>query len=120
MKAHFICPVRLVTEEQQREIDEYAELLVQKGYIVHNPKYSVDQTMSGYEICKAHLESMRVADVVVVFWNDDSKGSHFDLGIAFALDKKVHMHKLYQPLPKHETYGWVLHDMDAVSQALKP
>jgi len=109
MKVHLICPVRNVTEDQQKEIDNYCESLTQKGHEVHNPKYAVDQDdATGYGICKGHLDSMIQADLVAVFWDVNSKGSHFDLGMAFALNKRVELIKLYQPDNEGKSYVKVM------------
>lgn len=113
MKIHLICPVRNVTDEQQREIDAYCAEKIAQGYEVHNPKYDVNQDdETGYNICESHLDSMRVADLVAVFWDVNSKGSHFDLGMAFALNKRVVLIKTYQPDNDGKSYVKVIKLMD--------
>lgn len=113
MKIHFICPVRNVTEEQQNEIDGYAGKLQLEGHRVHNPKYSVDQTdETGFYICESHLASMSQADRVDVFWDVTSKGSHFDLGMAFALHVPVKVVKVYGPDTEGKSYLKVLQEME--------
>jgi hypothetical protein len=37
----------------------------------------------------AHLIGMHACDEVHVFWDVESSGSHFDLGMALALDKDI-------------------------------
>jgi hypothetical protein len=115
MKIHFICPVRNVTPEQQKEIDDYAEQLESEGHTVHNPKYAVDQDdeTGGYNICKAHLESMKQADRVDIFWDKDSKGSHFDLGMAFALNKSIKIVRMQDPDDMNgKSYTKVMQEME--------
>jgi nucleoside 2-deoxyribosyltransferase len=108
-KAHLICPVRNVTGEQQREIDDYCKGLEAQGYIVHNPIYAVNQDdETGFNICKGHLESMRESDIIHIFWDVNSKGSHFDLGMVFALDKPVVLVKNYQPDNEGKSYAKVM------------
>jgi hypothetical protein len=112
MKIHLICPVRNVTEEQQKEIDDYAHQLEGEGHEVHNPKYAVDQDdTTGFNICLGHLQSMMMADRVDVFWDINSKGSHFDLGMAFALNKPVKLVKIYQPDNEGKSYVKVMQEM---------
>jgi nucleoside 2-deoxyribosyltransferase len=112
MKIHFICPVRGVTEEQQKEIDDYAKSLEAEGHTVHNPKYAVDQDdATGFNICSGHLLSMVTANRVDVFWDVNSKGSHFDLGMAFALQKPVKLIKTYQPDNEGKSYVKVMLEM---------
>lgn len=109
MKVHLICPVRNVTEEQQKEIDDYCKSLEIDGHIVHNPKYAVDQDdETGFNICQGHLDSMKNCDIVSVFWDVNSKGSHFDLGMAFALGKKINLIKIYQPDNDGKSYVKVM------------
>lgn len=109
MKIHLICPVRNVTNEQQEEIDRYCDEKIAHGYEVHNPKYAVNQDdETGYNICKGHLDSMISANIIAVFWDENSKGSHFDLGMAFALGKKVELVKVYQPDNKGKSYVKVM------------
>lgn len=85
-KIHIICPVRGITPEQKKEMEEYVKQLRADGHQVHYPPDSVDQTdPTGYRICAAHLASMTQADEVHLFWEISSSGSHFDLGMFFAL-----------------------------------
>ena len=112
MKVYLICPVRNVTEEQQIEIDTYAKQLENNGIIVHNPKYDAPQDdPTGFIICETHLNAMKNSDEVHVFWDVSSKGSHFDLGMAFALNKKVIIAKLYQDDNVGKSYVKVMQQM---------
>lgn len=111
MKIHLICPVRGVTDEQQKEIDDYAKSLETQGHTVHNPKYAVDQDdETGYRICWGHLQSMKIANRVDIFWDVTSKGSHFDVGMAFAMNKAIKLVKAYQPDNEGKSYLKVLQE----------
>ena len=113
MKIHLICPVRGVTKEQQQEIDEYVAQLEKEGHTVHNPKYAVDQDdETGFNICEGHYQSMIVADRVDIFWDVNSKGSHFDLGMAFAIGMPVKVVKLYTPDTEGKSYVKVMYEME--------
>ena len=97
MKIFIICPVRNVTEGQQKEIDEYVEKLESEGHEVHYPPRDVDQSDPvGYDICSAHRKAMEESDRVDIFWDSKSTGSHFDLGQAFALGVPWKLVKTYQ------------------------
>lgn len=110
--AHFICPVRNVTDEQQQEIDLQAYPLEVLGWTVHNPKYATDQNdPTGYNICMDHLESMKKADMIYLFWDINSKGSHFDLGMAFALGKPLTLVTLYQNDDHNKSYVKVINEV---------
>jgi hypothetical protein len=113
MRIHLICPVRGVTEEQQKEIDDYVSQLMNEGHTVHNPKYAVDQSdPTGHTICSGHLRSMKMCDRVDIFWDVNSKGSHFDLGMAFALGKSIKLVKTYQPDTDGKSYVKVMQIME--------
>lgn len=115
MKIHLICPVRNVTDEQQKEIDDYVKSLEAKGHEVHNPKYAVDQDdETGYNICQGHLISMKSAHRVDVFWDVNSKGSHFDLGMAFAMYKPIKLVKTYQPDNEGKSYVKVMKEIEKI------
>jgi hypothetical protein len=113
MKIHIICPVRNVTEEQQNEIDNYVIQLENEGHWVHNPKYAVDQDdETGWNICEGHFDSMKYSDRIDIFWDVNSKGSHFDLGMAFALQIPVKIVKVYQPDTEGKSYVKVMKEME--------
>jgi len=109
MKIHLICPVRKITEKVDEVLDDYVAELESEGHIVHYPKRDVcqDDDGIGLNICQAHLDSMKDSDEVHVLWDADSKGSHFDFGMAFAMGKPI---KLIQRHDKthYKSYGNVL------------
>jgi len=112
MRIHLICPVRDVTPEQQAEIDDYVRQLEAEGHVVHNPKYAVDQEdPTGWHICEGHYNSMVQSERVDIFWDVNSKGSHFDLGMAFALGIPVKVVKLYEPDTEGKSYVKVMYEM---------
>jgi len=120
MKIHLICPVRNVTEEQQKEIDDYCAQLEKEGHIVHNPKYAVDQDdPTGMGICEGHFKSMEKANRVDVFWDVNSKGSHFDFGMAFALNKPMKLVKTYQPDNEGKSYVKVMLEMQKYTEEMQ-
>ena len=81
---YIICPVRKVTPESRKTVDEYvAELEKDPNNRVHYPPRDVDQSQSGMDICIEHSEFMNIADEVHIYWDPDSCGSIFDLGMAF-------------------------------------
>lgn len=82
-----ICPVRGMTGEERRRAEAHVAALEADGHTVHYPPRDVDQTDDGcgLAICEAHRQAMAGADEVHVMWNPESKGSHFDLGMAFML-----------------------------------
>lgn len=92
MKVYILCPVRNVDEKQQAAINAHAATLEAAGHDVHNPRYAVDQSCpTGYAIVTGHLEAIRGADEVHIFWDAQSFGSHTDLGSAMALNKRLRL-----------------------------
>ena len=90
MNVYIICAVRNAKAERVAELRTYAEGLRAKGYHVHYPPDDAPQEdPTGEAICRTHLAAMKDCDEVHVFWDVDSKGSHFDLGMAYALGKRL-------------------------------
>jgi nucleoside 2-deoxyribosyltransferase len=87
---YVICAVRNATQERVAEIRRYAEQQRALGHRVHFPPDDAPQEdPTGVAICETHLAAMRAADEVHVFWDVKSSGSHFDLGMAYALGKRL-------------------------------
>lgn len=98
IKIYIVCPVRNVSVEQVEEISKYVNDLENEGHTVHYPPRDVDQDdPTGFEICTSHKKAMQDCDRVDVFWDKTSSGSHFDIGMAFALNKTIKIVKAYQP-----------------------
>lgn len=90
MKSIFlICPVRNATREQKEAIQDYIARLEQSGDKVHYPARDTDQSGDGVNICKTNRRAIEQSDEVHIFYDPDSAGSLFDIGIAFALRKKL-------------------------------
>ena len=104
-RAYIICTVRNATEEQQKVIDALADQLKKEGWDVHNPKYDAPQDdKTGIMICNTHKNAMKMADKVFVIWDVNSFGSHFDLGMAFALEKPIELVSSVHPDTEGKSY----------------
>ena len=85
-----ICPVRNVTEAEKRSIMSHVVELESGGLKVYWPSRDTDQKDPiGLRICSDNRSAIEAANEVHVFWNASSTGSLFDLGMAFALRKKI-------------------------------
>lgn len=86
MKMFLICPVRNAEED----ISDVVAKLEEK-YEVHWPPRDTNQNTinDGVDICLQNRNAIANSDVVGVWWDGKSFGSHFDLGIAFALEKPL-------------------------------
>jgi nucleoside 2-deoxyribosyltransferase len=92
-KVFIIGSVRLATEEIRNYLDEYTSFLEGYGIKVYLPHRDTDQTASELEICTQNLAAIKEANEIHIIFNPESTGSHFDLGMAFALGKKIRVIK---------------------------
>jgi len=87
MKTFLICPVRGYKES---EFALFTKRLEDQGWIVHFPPRDTNQDdPHGLNICKENLMAIQKSDAVHVIWDGKSTGCLFDLGIAFALNKRI-------------------------------
>jgi nucleoside 2-deoxyribosyltransferase len=89
MKVFVICTVRIATPEYRIKLEEYVRNLEEQGHIVHLPHRDTNQEASGLSICLQNYCAILSADEVHIFFNPESTGTHFDLGVAFALNKRI-------------------------------
>ncbi len=86
-KIFLICPVRNMTEEERKKMEQYIKNLEKQGHKIHWPPRDTNQDDPiGLRICTDNARAIIEADEIHVWWNPDSKGSLFDLGMAFMLD----------------------------------
>lgn len=104
MNIYIICPVRNMTSNQVKEIDEYITSLEDQGHGVHSYKKVDQHSETGFEIVQDHFLALNGADRVDIFWDVTSKGSHMDLGMAFALGKHLNLVKAYQEDNEGKSY----------------
>lgn len=114
MNVYIICPVRGCSAERTEAIRAYTASQRAAGHSVHFPTDDVNQDdATGSGICRAHLAAMREADEVHVFWDVASKGSHFDLGMAYALGKRLVPVECYAPDGPEKSYWKVMNECAA-------
>ena len=91
MKIFLICPVRNATEEQKQQMTSYIENLESQGHQVHYPARDTRQEdeTGGWNICTANKNAILRSDEIHIFWDNKSTGTLFDLGMAFALNRKL-------------------------------
>lgn len=89
MRVFMICSVRGASPAVAQAQSEYVSLLEDGGNLVHFPPRDTNQDASGLEICQQNLNAMLACDEVHVFYRQESQGTHFDMGMAFALNKPV-------------------------------
>ena len=84
-----ICTVRNATNEYRVRLEDYVADLESQGHKVHLPHRDTNQTNTGFKICTDNKAAITIADEVHVFYNPNSLGTHFDMGVSFALGKKI-------------------------------
>ena len=89
MNIFVICSVRGTTDEYRAKLEAYAKQLEECGHIVHLPHRDTNQEDTGLNICKENRYYMMYSDEVHIFYSPASQGTHFDMGVAFALGKKI-------------------------------
>lgn len=109
MNIYIICAVRNADPERVKQLRLYAAQSRRDGHRVHFPPDDAPQDDStGKAICETHLAAMRKCDEVHVFWDVRSSGSHFDLGMAYALGKKIVPVSCEQPDGPEKSYWKVM------------
>ena len=88
-KAFVICTVRGASDEYRTKLETYVSQLEKSGVKVHLPHRDTNQDARGYDICKQNAMAIKNADEVHIFYNKESQGTHFDMGVSFALGKKI-------------------------------
>jgi len=91
MKIFLICPVRIATDKEKIKLLDYVAMLETEGNSVYYPARDtcqVDKT-GGFQICFDNRKAITEADEIHVFWSPESRGTLFDLGMAFALRKPL-------------------------------
>ena len=89
MKIFIICTVRGASDEYKKKLEDYVAKLEKKGHKVHLPHRDTNQSARGYDICLQNCKAIAMADEVHIFYNPDSQGTHFDMGVAFAYGRKI-------------------------------
>jgi nucleoside 2-deoxyribosyltransferase len=113
MRIYVICPVRNISEDQKQTITIFVNRMERIGnQVYYPPRDAPQESKTGYEIVMSELEAIKACDHVVVFWDINSKGSHFDLGMAVALGKKISMEFLFEPDGKEKSYVKVIREIN--------
>lgn len=110
MKTFLICPVRGV---DQTETAKLVEQLEAEGWSVHWPPRDTDQVDdTGLRICSDNAAAIAAADAVHIIWDGKSQGCLFDLGVAFALGKRIIPLDLPAPTDGKSFQNMVMHWSD--------
>lgn len=112
MKIFLICSVRNATPEQIAKQEGYVASCEARGWNVHYPPRDTDQAARGIDICHQNMEAIREADEVHVCYDAASQGVHFDMGVAFSMQKRVYVVSSEIPGPG-KSYARMLREWEA-------
>ena len=92
MNMFLICPVRRATEKEKKLLSQIISKYEKKGIHVHYPERDTNQNpvvrgknTGGYNICLQNATAIASANTVSIFYNPQSVGSMFDLGVTYEL-----------------------------------
>ncbi len=88
MKAYLIHPV---TGHKLNEINPIVRAIEACGIDLYVPMRDTRQDSSILDICWLNRRAIEEAEVCFIVWDGESYGCMFDLGIAYALKKRVVM-----------------------------
>jgi len=117
MKIFVICTVRNATPEYKQKLEDYVANLERNGHEVHLPHRDTDQTARGFDICTQNMNAIIAADEIHIFYNKESQGTHFDMGVAFALGKKIVIVE-NEPLTEGKSYQRMLTEWEEYGKAI--
>ena len=89
MNIYIISAVRNASDELKERLYRHVDDLEKAGHEVYLPDRDTQQNASGLDICRQNQRGIHQADEVHVFYDPESQGSHFDLGMAFVLGKRL-------------------------------
>lgn len=92
-----ISPVRNLTPEVEEHLAELVSDAEERDIILHWPKRDTDQSGNGTTICQQNRQAIDEADEVWLWYDPNSQGSLFDIGIAWGLKKPL---LLVGPIPE--------------------
>jgi len=75
--------------EYRAKLEAYADMLEDNGVEVHLPHRDTNQDGNGFDICRQNAMAINLSNEVHVFYHDGSQGTHFDMGVAFALNQLI-------------------------------
>lgn len=115
-KVFLICPVRNLTDDENRFLQDYISNLEKKGYKVHYPPRDTNQDDPiGLNICSENRAGIRKSDEVHIYWNPTSSGSGFDFGMTFMSEKPIKLiNKNKIKRTPHKSFENVLLELDSM------
>lgn len=109
MRIFVISPVRGIAESEVRAMATYVSALEEEHDVYWPLRDTPQDDPTGVEICRRNRQAIADCDEAWVWWNPDSAGSKFDLGIAWALHKPLRLIRQCVPTPHKSFENVMLH-----------
>ena len=91
-KIFLICPVRDADLKTKAILETYVRRVKRLGHKIYYPAWDTNQKDHiGLRICTDNREAIRSSDEIHLFFDPTSKGSLFDMGMAFQLEKPIRL-----------------------------
>jgi len=82
--------VLIIGSTQYKEkMEAHVFELEEKGHVVALPAFDDHEELDALGVCKHNRSLLEQADEIHIIWDQRSFGTIFDLGMAFALRKKI-------------------------------
>jgi hypothetical protein len=88
-KTFIISPVKNIAADTIKQLLEIMRDLEADGYIVHLPAIHTNQFIKEVDICKQNIQAIKAADLVCIWFDENSIGSVFDLGVTVSHNKTL-------------------------------
>jgi nucleoside 2-deoxyribosyltransferase len=106
---YLICSVRHASASATAEAERYVAHMEFFGHTIMWPSRDVEQDdPTGVGIVDTEIQMIKDCDEVHILWDKNSKGSHFDLGVALALDKRLVFVNSVRPDDEGKSYQKVI------------
>jgi nucleoside 2-deoxyribosyltransferase len=89
MKSFIISPVRNIDNHTHIELQRVTAELEEQGYSVHLPIRDTNQQNNEIGICSQNYQAIIDADLVCIWYEPNSIGSVFDLGVTVSHKKPL-------------------------------
>ena len=109
MRICIVCPVRKGTPQA---VFDHVKKLEVAGHIVFFPVWDIGGPMPETDICQRMLMELDLANEVHVWYEPNSQGVHFDMGMLFVLQsERPRQVKWLNPVENPIGYETVLKEM---------
>lgn len=84
-----ISPVRNMQAHIMAKLLQQKDYYSKLGYNVYIPYIDTDQTVSELNICLKNIDEIKKSEFLLIYFEEDSIGSIYDIGVSMSLNKKI-------------------------------